>query len=400
MRLLPSDPDIKTIVTRIFDKDINLQPDFQRGEVWGTQKKMRLIDSILRSWHVPPIHVIEIKETGRQEVLDGQQRLVAIRDFVLGDIVIDGNLEPVDEEIRNLDGLKYVQLPDFWKRRFDKFTIRIYNITDYLPSEPGELFYRLNQPTNLTSAEQRNAFFGPARGQVKELVDKIQAFGLTRKELGFSNSRMAYDDVLARLCVYLELETLIEKITATSLADKYRERNGFSSDTLSRVERAIRLFAESTRHFKSGVRFNKATFLSWLIFIEQVEHILPNITPHYMGAFISDFEELRLKSEGNYEEVTRRMRVMSRLLDSFNDRASSRVADITSVLIRDFVIWVLFKLYVDENNLNSGFIFKNKKISILDIAIGKISNDDARTSADFQELLLDIIREYEWGKHI
>lgn len=39
MRLLPSDPDIQTIVARIKGGDINLQPDFQRGEVWGSPKK-------------------------------------------------------------------------------------------------------------------------------------------------------------------------------------------------------------------------------------------------------------------------------------------------------------------------------------------------------------------------
>ena len=59
MRLLPSDPDVETIVGRIKNGDIDLQPEFQRGEVWSKLKKQRLIDSILRDWHVPPIHVIE-----------------------------------------------------------------------------------------------------------------------------------------------------------------------------------------------------------------------------------------------------------------------------------------------------------------------------------------------------
>jgi uncharacterized protein with ParB-like and HNH nuclease domain len=71
MRLLPSDPDVATIVARIEKNDINLQPEFQRGEVWSTSKKQKLIDSILRDWHVPPIHVIEVKGSGQQEVLDG-----------------------------------------------------------------------------------------------------------------------------------------------------------------------------------------------------------------------------------------------------------------------------------------------------------------------------------------
>jgi uncharacterized protein with ParB-like and HNH nuclease domain len=77
MKMTPSDPDIQTIYSRICSGDLDLQPNFQRGEVWPTQKKRKLIDSILRDWHVPPVHVV-VSERGRQEVLDGQQRLAAI----------------------------------------------------------------------------------------------------------------------------------------------------------------------------------------------------------------------------------------------------------------------------------------------------------------------------------
>ena len=84
-----------------------------KGEKCGDPKKRRLIDSILRDWHVPPIHVVEVRKTAQQEVLDGQQRLVAIRDFVRGNIRVDGNTQPEDEEIKQLDGLSYEELPLF-----------------------------------------------------------------------------------------------------------------------------------------------------------------------------------------------------------------------------------------------------------------------------------------------
>ena len=34
-----SSVEIQTILTRIEEGDINLQPDFQRGEVWSINKK-------------------------------------------------------------------------------------------------------------------------------------------------------------------------------------------------------------------------------------------------------------------------------------------------------------------------------------------------------------------------
>src|ERR1035441_7390934 len=117
MRLLPSDPDIETIVSRIKTKDLDLQPGFQRGEVWSKLKKQRLVDSILRDWHVPPIHVIEHATSKKQDILDGQQRLVAIRDFVDNQFAVDGRIEPIDPSIQALDGKYFRDLPEAFRRQ-------------------------------------------------------------------------------------------------------------------------------------------------------------------------------------------------------------------------------------------------------------------------------------------
>ena len=93
MRFAPADPDLATIYNRIVENEIDLQPDFQRGEVWQLPKQQRLIDSILRGWVVPPILVIDDLNGGQLQVLDGQQRLAAIRDFKQNLILIDGNIE-------------------------------------------------------------------------------------------------------------------------------------------------------------------------------------------------------------------------------------------------------------------------------------------------------------------
>src|SRR5690349_14585348 len=142
MHLTPSDPDIATIYRKISQKRLDLQPNFQRGEVWGKGKKQRLIDSILRGWHIPPIHVIQIRDSDKQEVLDGQQRLVAIRDFIDGEFPINGNQPPFQDYISDLDGMYWYDLPDVIKAYIEDFTIRILTISDYQPGEPGELFYR------------------------------------------------------------------------------------------------------------------------------------------------------------------------------------------------------------------------------------------------------------------
>ncbi|MCZ6086305.1 DUF262 domain-containing protein [Escherichia coli] len=64
-----------------------------------------MIDSILREWYIPPIHTVSVGN-GRAEVLDGQQRLTAIRDFLDNQFQIDGFIEPKDDDIVELHGKK------------------------------------------------------------------------------------------------------------------------------------------------------------------------------------------------------------------------------------------------------------------------------------------------------
>jgi hypothetical protein len=383
MRSLPSDPDIKTIVDRIESGDLDLQPNFQRGEVWSKTKKQRLIDTILREWHVPPIHVIEPSDSRRQEVLDGQQRLAAIRDFARGELQIDGHIEPFDSEISQLHGLKYRNLSPSWRRRFDQYTIRVFRIVDYKAAEPGELFFRLNQPTSLTAAEQRNAYFGPVRQQVKQLVAKAEQQGLGRDFFGFSNARMAYDDILARVALTVEKGSISDKITAAKLADLYRGTDGLSPATTTVVDRAIDVFARA-REFTSGRTFtlNKATVYSWFVFvIRAAKSARDSLDPSLFAEFLSAFEDERgLYLLGESQPFVAQTTLSSaglQLLLVYDSRSTSRVADVSSVLLRDAVIWRFFEAYLqwrkkDPSTWASLMTRVNKSIG----AVGGSSFDD------------------------
>lgn len=403
MRLLPSDPDVATIVARIKNHDINLQPEFQRGEVWSTAKKQKLIDSILRDWHVPPIHVIEVKGTAQQEVLDGQQRLVSIRDFVNGEFTVDGHTEPYNEGLAGLDGLRYSSLPTDWRRRFDRFTVRIFLITDYESSEPGELFFRLNQPMSLTAAEQRNAFFGPARQQVKVLVAFMDQVGIDKSFLGFSNSRMAYDDVLARLCCSLEAGTLNEKVTAAMLAGRYRSDTPFGEDILHQAEASLSLLAQSKSDIRTAVRFNKATLFSWLWFINEARNqFLVGATSEWLGSFITFFESSRKhflspeRDEKTWVDYKANLppAFLAQLIYVYNDRSSARVADVASVVFRDVVTWVLFEIFLTSRP-DLGVVDDYRLRWIEDHLANQQSNLKELSAETFIEGLL---RKHKWGR--
>jgi hypothetical protein len=404
MKLLPSDPDIKTIIGRIFDDELKLQPDFQRGEVWPDSKKRRLIDSILRNWYVPPIHVIEL-DNYKTEVLDGQQRLVSIRDFVSNKIKIDGNIEPFDNYIKSLDGMCYKDLNNAVKRNFDGFTIRFIKVTDYKAEEPGELFYRLNQPTNLTSAEQRNAYFGPARDQVKEIVKKFTLLNLGVENLGFSNSRMAYDDVISKLCYTLRLRTFYIKITSNDIANMYRSQDTFDDDIITRVTNTLTIFSKAVKYFNYKCRFNKATLYGWLCFIlEFKKSYVYDIEDELLGTFISLFESTRdtLKTRSRQTNFSQDIYLNQRNDQSnnnyqdlktlyliFNQKASASSTDVSAVLYRDLIIWIMFYKYVKDNNLSKCF---NEQIDEIYLEL--------LNCRDIIEGMDKIISKYSWGMEI
>lgn len=342
MKLSHWEPDLRTLFNWIENGEIDLQPNFQRGDVWPIQKKRKLIDTILREWSIPPVHMV-VTSSGTLEVLDGQQRLTAIRDFMRDDFSIDGEIEPIDDQLARLNKLRYSQLPTQVRRSFDQYTLRVFRITEYEPEEPGELFYRLNQQITLTAGEQRNAIFGPAREQLKQTVLQFESRGNERETIGFSNARLAYDDVFAKLLFFIEIRSFAEKATETKISDRFKLQEPFSNSTLRKTRRAIEHFSKA-RERAQRAKLNKASLLSWLLFYCRFEDAEPNV------AYLTFFEHAKSK-QGDHQYLQKELNIHlaeegdyfeRSALSLFVDRSSLRVSDVSSVAYRDFVLWAIY----------------------------------------------------------
>lgn len=329
MKLHSWDPDLRSLVDRIDQGDVDLQPDFQRQEVWSTSKKKRLIDTIIREWSIPPIHFVVLND-GKLEVLDGQQRLASIRDFLHDQFPIDGRVTPHDTRVSALHGRFYSRLEPADRRKIDQYTLRCFRITDYEPEEPSELFYRLNQPTMLTAGEQRNALFGPAREQLKELVAFFEALGNDKSSIGFSNARLAYDDILARLLYFVEAGNFGEKSTENRISERFRLPTPFSQIVYDRCSRSIQLFSECVQATER-TRLNKASVLSWLLFFSRFENHNPegNLLQDYIDAEMGHFATSNPQRQA---------------ADLFRNRASLRVTDVSSVVFRDVALCFIYAM--------------------------------------------------------
>lgn len=388
MKCESTDIEIETLVNRIKNEDMDLQPDFQRGEIWTRQKKQKLIDSIIRGWKIPPIHVIHNHDTAVDEVLDGQQRLVTIKDFYNNELCIDGNIQPEDARVRELDGLCYMDLPKDMQRRFRQYSIVVIRLTEYNPEEPAELFYRLNQPMSLTSAEQRNAYIGVTRDQIRGLTNKFMNLGAGKESIGFSNSRMAYDEVISKFCYTIEKGTLKKKITSNDISNQYRQAIPFSERCISVADKTLEKFMECVRDWEDyRLVFNKATLFSWFIYI------CKNLTldNQKMKRIITGFEFCRAYVKGKYKKVDEQyinqfLRMQKNnpffelMLNTFNQRSSMGSTDALSIIYRDIII-TIFREMILEDETSLLFFAQNL----------------FRDKESLNDTLEEIVVKYNWG---
>lgn len=114
--------------------------------------------------------------------------------------------------------------------------------------------------------------------------------GLLRREcIGFSNGRLAYDDIISRTCVALEIGTLRQHIN-NEVVERYYRSSESSSDTLQAVLQSGETLLRQIESSDGRVRFNKGTFQTWLIYCSWSARAAGPLPE----TLLSRFEEARL----------------------------------------------------------------------------------------------------------
>jgi hypothetical protein len=108
-------PQIKDLIEK--GEVLNLRPEYQRRLRWTNTQKSKLIESLLLNIPVPPVFLYE-SDAARYEIMDGQQRLNAVREFLAGDFALTAL--PV---LKPLNGLRYSKCPPRVKRALDRASI-------------------------------------------------------------------------------------------------------------------------------------------------------------------------------------------------------------------------------------------------------------------------------------
>ena len=164
LRIVRSNMDLSLHNLRQSLKDasyINLSPAYQRRHRWDNKKRSQLIESLLLNIPIPPIFLFE-NDYNQYEIMDGRQRLEAIKDFLDNSYPLRGM-----EYWPELSGFRFNELPPTIQRGLLRRTISaIVLLAETSRPEDSEidvrmvLFKRLNTGgVKLNPHELRNALY-------------------------------------------------------------------------------------------------------------------------------------------------------------------------------------------------------------------------------------------------
>ncbi|MAT94187.1 MAG: hypothetical protein CME59_16520 [Halioglobus sp.] len=152
---------------------LELRPDFQRREVWSATAKVMLMDTIIRDVPMPKIFLANTIRQGKtyRVVIDGQQRITAILDFLRDRFTLDS---PYSGEEK---GKKFSELDQDLQDRFLSYRIDFNEAINPTEDEVREVYSRVNKYTvPLTKQELRRADFPGDFLQISEELSVEEYF--------------------------------------------------------------------------------------------------------------------------------------------------------------------------------------------------------------------------------
>lgn len=317
IRVEPSNITLREAYMMIASGDINLSPDFQRNVVWDDGRKSRLIESILL--RIPlPVFYFSADRKGVLSVVDGLQRLTAIKEFMENKLPLQ-DLEYLDDYEGSTYNKGKKTLDDRLLRRFNLTQIIINVIDAQSPTKVKyDIFRRLNTGGRpLNSQELRNCLASEKLRQALRNMAKSSEFKDTTTN-SISDERMEAQEYALRFIRFRMLHiTPNKKIEEYSgnmdeeldnCVDYLSSKEDFNYDEyVQAYDRAMKnarhLFGRhafrkvykdtNVNDYRSVI--NKALFLSWSVLLadfeyEEISQIKKDSWIGELGAAISEDE--------------------------------------------------------------------------------------------------------------
>ncbi|MYW22493.1 DUF262 domain-containing protein [Bacillus thuringiensis] len=354
-----TDWTVETINSQLSKGNIDLKPKFQRRDAWSEAEKSRLVESLMLGIPVPPIILAEKRDhRGKYIVIDGKQRLLAIRQFCANE---ESGFEKLKlkslQFLAELNGKTIEQIEaDYsysdYKNQFENQTIRTVVIKNW-PNEEFlfTVFLRLNTGSKKLSPQELRQALHP--GPFLDFLDDATAISRPFWEIlnnSEPDSRMRDVELALRFYAFkynLEnnagnLKVFLDN-TCLLLNDSWEKREDEIKENFRNLEKAINLcidiFGKSAFSRFDGKkynnRFNRPLFEVFTFYFSDME--IYREVGKDKERFKKEFENISTHDFVFNESISSSTKELSRVEYRFN-----RIADIISTYT-DFPILKLMK---------------------------------------------------------
>jgi len=332
-------PNLGSIIARLRHGEIDLMPDFQRsGDLWSKQEQSRLIESILIRLPIPAFYFDAINEDEWQ-VVDGLQRLSAIKNFVKSKTLPLTNLE----FLTDYEGFYYDDLPRALQRRIDEFQTSVYLIKPGTPLVMKySLFNRINtgglklKPQEIRHAMSQSVNSGAASKFLREIVSAPEFSTIVKNK----NYRMNHEELALRHVVFAiygvdAYKSSLPKFLNVGMIEignlENRKLENIKTSFLEALDTAHKIFGEHA--FKKTLILptqkkvvNKPLFeavsVSLALLSNEERSLLISKKNKFIERFKSlladeGFDQSITKSTANTDNVQTRFRMVADLLNKF-----------------------------------------------------------------------------------
>lgn len=331
----PKNQSLDLLLNRVENEEIDLMPDFQRkAGLWAPKQKSQLIESLVLRIPLPAFY-FDGTDNDKWIVIDGLQRLTALKEFF-----IDKTLRLTGLEfLKDLEGLGCDDMPKVYLRRMKETQVICYIIN---PGAPINLKYNIFKRINtgglhLEPQEIRHALYqGFATNYLKKLSDN----DTFKRVTGYSvpTDRMMDREFVLRFIAFYELgvdkyDGIVDDFlnAAMALINKKYNNNPTYADALEQKflfvleisEKIFGRFAFRRMPDKEKRRtISKALFETWTAVLakhsnEELDKLVLNreyLVEKYMPMFTEDEEFYNSIGSGKIYSVRKRFEKIESLV--------------------------------------------------------------------------------------